>query len=263
MGGLRMLAPRSSRCRRRHAARDLERKSRLQDLRRPGAVPARMRHRGSIHQDAVRNVHRQCRSDQRNVRSAVRPASSRFHGPIPSSRGVGFFDILQTYRGCTTCYNRTLNIGLAALATSEAHTQGREWPDAAIERIRSGGSTGEVAASWRCADEFGFTDTLSALGLLQFGRDPSLALRERPIIGRGPGRGYPTEVKTGMMFSPEAYRPVADGVSAARNEEVVIVTDAGHEGISRFTARVLPIANEYWGSIWQPSTRNSPTRAKP
>ena len=39
--------------------------------------------------------------------------------------------------------------------------------------------------------------------------------------------------------------PAADGYSAARIEEEVVVTDKGHEVISLFPAFELPIANAY------------------
>jgi len=53
------------------------------------------------------------------------------------------------------------------------------------------------------------------------------------------------EIKTGMVFALETYCPAEDGVSAARIEEEVVVTDTGCKLISLFPANDLPIANEY------------------
>jgi Xaa-Pro aminopeptidase len=48
-----------------------------------------------------------------------------------------------------------------------------------------------------------------------------------------------------MVFALETYCPAKDGVSAARIEEEVVVTDKGCKVISLFPAEDLPIANKY------------------
>ena len=48
-----------------------------------------------------------------------------------------------------------------------------------------------------------------------------------------------------MVFALETYCPAADGYSAARIEEEVVVTDKGCQVISLFPAEELPIANRY------------------
>ena len=53
------------------------------------------------------------------------------------------------------------------------------------------------------------------------------------------------EIKEGMVFALETYCPAKDGVSAARIEEEMIVTDKGCQIISLFPAEELPIANKY------------------
>ena len=155
-----------------------------------------------------------------------------------------FFDVLQSYQGYRTCYYRTFNIGMATSVQNEAYVICREWLDAAIELIKPGVGTDEVAAAWPRAEEFGFADELSAFGL-QFGHGHGLALHERPIISRVCSLENPMEIKTGMVFALETYCPAKDGVSAARIEEEVIVTDTGCDVISRFPAQDLPIANRY------------------
>ena len=80
---------------------------------------------------------------------------------------------------------------------------------------------------------------------LQFGHGLGLALPERPIISRAVSLDNPMEIQTGMVFALETYCPAADGFSAARIEEEVVVTDTGCEVISLFPAQDLPIANRY------------------
>ena len=155
-----------------------------------------------------------------------------------------FFDILHSYVGYRTCYYRTFNVGRATPAQHDAYKKCREWLDRAIELIKPGVSTDRVASVWPAAEEFGFPDELSAFGL-QFGHGLGLALHERPIISRLVSLEKPMEIKTGMVFALETYCPAADGYSAARIEEEVVVTDKGCQVITLFPAEELPIANQY------------------
>jgi Xaa-Pro dipeptidase len=155
-----------------------------------------------------------------------------------------FFDILQSFMGYRTCYYRTFNVGKATPAQRDAYKLCREWLDNAIALIKPGVSTDKVASVWPKAEEFGFPDELSAFGL-QFGHGLGLALHERPIISRVISLSHPMEIKEGMVFALETYCPAKDGVSAARIEEEVVVTDTGCRVISLFPAEDLPIANPY------------------
>jgi len=155
-----------------------------------------------------------------------------------------FFDILQSFNGYRTCYYRTFNVGRATPVQRDAYKRCREWLDSAIELIRPGVSTDTVCRVWPEAPEFGFPDEKSAFGL-QFGHGLGLALHERPIISRLVSLDHPMEIKTGMVFALETYCPAADGYSAARIEEEVVVTDKGCKVITHFPAEDLPIANAY------------------
>jgi len=155
-----------------------------------------------------------------------------------------FFDILQAFNGYRTCYYRTFNVGRATPAQHDAYRQCRDWLDRAIELIRPGVATDVVAAVWPAARDFGFPDERAAFGL-QFGHGLGLALHERPIISRLVSLDHPMEIKTGMVFALETYCPAADGFSAARIEEEVVVTDQGCKVITHFPAEDLPIANAY------------------
>lgn len=155
-----------------------------------------------------------------------------------------FFDILQAYNGYRTCYYRTFNVGRATPVQHDAYSRCREWLDRAIELIRPGVSTDKIASVWPAAEEYGFPDEKSAFGL-QFGHGLGLALHERPIISRLVSLDNPMEIKTGMVFALETYCPAADGYSAARIEEEVVVTDTGCQVITHFPAEDLPIANAY------------------
>jgi Xaa-Pro aminopeptidase len=155
-----------------------------------------------------------------------------------------FFDILQAFMGYRTCYYRTFNVVRATPAQHDAYKKCREWLDLAIDLIRPGVSTDEIASVWPKAQDFGFPDELSAFGL-QFGHGLGLNLHERPIISRVVSMEHPTVIKEGMVFALETYCPATDGYSAARIEEEVVVTDKGHTVISLFPAEQLPISAKY------------------
>ena len=135
-------------------------------------------------------------------------------------------------------------MGRATSSQHDAYTKAREWIDAAIEMIKPGISSADVAAGFPACDEFGFDSEFEAFGL-QFGHGLGLGLHERPIISRVNSLDHAQEIKEGMVFALETYCPATDGVSAARIEEEVVVTADGCDVITLFPAEELFIANEY------------------
>ena len=155
-----------------------------------------------------------------------------------------FFDIIQSYMGYRTCYYRTFNVGRATPVQIDAYKKAREWIDAAIQMVRPGVGTDQIAALWPKAEEFGFANEMEAFAL-QFGHGLGVALHERPIISRLISFEQPIEIKEGMVFALETYCPAQDGISAARIEEEVVVTNDGAKVITLFPAQELPVANPY------------------
>jgi Xaa-Pro aminopeptidase len=155
-----------------------------------------------------------------------------------------YFDIIHTFNGYRTCYYRTFAVGRASQAHHDAFKQSREWMDAAIELVRPGTTTDQIAKVWPEAHEFGFEDEMDAFGL-QFGHGVGVGLHERPIISRLNSLETPVEIEEGMLFALETYAPASDGRSAARIEEEVVVTADGCEVITLFPCEELMVANEY------------------
>lgn len=155
-----------------------------------------------------------------------------------------FFDIIHSYNGYRTCYYRTFGVGSATQIQKDAYKQAREWMDRSMAAIRPGVGSDEVAKTLPKAEEFGFDSELEAFGL-QFAHGLGLGLHERPIISRLNSFDDPVELQPGMVFALETYFPASDGVSAARIEEEVIVTETGTELLTLFPAQELFIANEY------------------
>jgi Xaa-Pro dipeptidase len=155
-----------------------------------------------------------------------------------------YFDIIHVFNGYRTCYYRTFVVGRATQAQRDAFKQSREWMDAAIELVKPGASTDEIAKVWPKAEEFGFENEMDAFGL-QFGHGVGVGLHERPIISRLNSIDAPIEIQEGMVFALETYAPAADGRSAARIEEEVVVTADGCKIITLFPCEELMVANAY------------------
>src|SRR6202020_1588227 len=132
----------------------------------------------------------------------------------------------------------------ATSSQRDAYTRARAWMDAAIETVKPGVGTDEVARVWPAATEFGFANEMDAFGL-QFGHGLGLGLHERPIISRLNSLREPIELRAGMVFALETYCPASDGVSAARIEEEIVVTEQGPAILTHFPAQELMIANSY------------------
>jgi Xaa-Pro dipeptidase len=155
-----------------------------------------------------------------------------------------FFDIMHSFNGYRTCYYRTFSVGRSTQAQRDAYARASEWMQAALDAIKPGVSTDQVARLWPAAPEFGLPDEKTAFGL-QFGHGLGLALHERPIISRLSSLDAPMEICKGMVFAVETYCPASDGVSAARLEEEVVVVDDGVQIITRFPSAELFVTNPY------------------
>jgi Xaa-Pro aminopeptidase len=141
-------------------------------------------------------------------------------------------------------YYRTFAVGRATQNQHDAYKRAREYMDAAIDAVKPGVTTDQIARLWPTAEEFGFASEMECFGL-QFGHGVGLALHERPIISRLNSLSHPAEIKEGMVFALETYWPAVDGKSAARIEEEVVVTAEGCDVLTLFPAEELMITNRY------------------
>lgn len=154
-----------------------------------------------------------------------------------------FFDILHSYQGYRTCYYRTFAVGSASRAQRDAYRRSREYMDEAIALVRPGATTADIVAVWPAATEFGFASEEAAFGL-QYGHGVGLSIWEKPIFSRLVSFDHPEVLEEGMVFALETYWPGADGWSAARIEEELVVTADGCEVITKFPAEELLVAGK-------------------
>lgn len=173
-----------------------------------------------------------------------------------------YYDILHSYMGYRTCYYRTFSIGYSSHAMVDAYKRCRDYLDAAIDLIRPGRSTGDVASVWPKAQDFGFPNEEAAFAL-QYGHGIGLAIWEKPVISRLVSLDHPQEIKPGMVFALETYWPSKDGWSAARIEEEIVVTETGHEVITRFPAEKLLVAGAHYYTVGGPLPTVRETEVEP
>ena len=156
-----------------------------------------------------------------------------------------FFDVIHSFMGYRTCYYRTFNVGGVSQPQLDAYKQCREWLDAAIDLVRPGATTDEIASVWPTAQELGFPDEDSCFGL-QFGHGVGVGLYEPPMISRVHSLDCPIELEEGMVFALETYCAATDGRSAARIEEELVVTKNGNRVLTRFPAEELLVAGKVY-----------------
>src|SRR5580693_3455015 len=94
----------------------------------------------------------------------------------------------------------------------------------------------------------GFPNEEAAFGL-QYGHGIGLAIWEKPVISRLVSLEHSYEIKPGMVFALETFWPSKDGWSAARIEEEIVVTETGHEIITRFPAEKLLVAGAHYFTV--------------
>jgi Xaa-Pro dipeptidase len=172
------------------------------------------------------------------------PHPHNFSDRIIRPGDQAFFDVIQSYNGYRTCYYRTFSVVSATTSQRDAYTKAREWMDVAIQAVKPGVGTDDIARLWPAATDFGFASEMAAFGL-QFGHGLGLGLHERPIISRLNSLDHPVEILPGMVFALETYCPASDGFSAARIEEEVVVTPDGPRILTLFPAQDLIVANPY------------------
>jgi Xaa-Pro aminopeptidase len=169
-----------------------------------------------------------------------------------------FFDILHSYNGYRTCYYRCFAVGSASAAMRDAYVRCRDYMDEAIALVKPGATTADIVSVWPRAEEFGFPNEEAAFAL-QYGHGVGLSIWEKPIFSRLVSLDHPEVLEEGMLFALETYWPAADGWSAARIEEEVVVTADGCEVITKFPAEELLVAGQrYWATDGPlPATREA------
>ena len=205
--------------------------------RRAQAGRARERDRRAREQATVRARQRPGGGGQLDLGRAMQPASAQLHRPHHPARRPGLLrhhPLLQRLPDLLLPHLRSRQRDARA-STTPTRRRGSGWTRRS-PRSSPASRTDVVARVLPRAQDFGFENELAAFGL-QFAHGLGLGLHERPIISRLNSLENPVELQAGMVFAMETYCPASDGISAARIEEEVVVTDYGTEILTKFPAQ--------------------------
>jgi len=144
-----------------------------------------------------------------------------------------FIDIGNTFNGYKTCYYRTFICGVPNKYQEEAYERASKWLSDALDIIKPGATTAEIASVWPTAEELGFPNEDVAFGL-QVGHGIGVGLHERPAISRLFSIDHPDVIKEGMCMAVETWSAAEDGSGAARIEEEIFVTKDGCKLITNY-----------------------------
>ena len=160
------------------------------------------------------------------------------HPHYPSDRIIQagdmvFVDVMVQFMGYRTCCYRCFVCGKPNKYQVEAYEKASKWLSDALDAIKPGATTADVAAVWPKAEDFGYKSEEEAF-LLQYAHGIGLSGPERPIISRRDSINFPEPIKKGMVIAVETYCPAEDGSGAGRIEEEVVVTKDGCEIITNY-----------------------------
>lgn len=141
-----------------------------------------------------------------------------------------------TYMGYHICYYRTFSVGSPPQQLVDAYEKALDWLYRAIEIIKPGVTTKEVAEQWPpCEEEW--SDILVAYEDQTAGSNWAhgigLSLYELPLIWRGCSLDNPLVLEEGMTFAIETQHGVP-GIGGVRLEEMICVTEDGVEVLSQW-----------------------------
>jgi Xaa-Pro aminopeptidase len=151
-----------------------------------------------------------------------------------------FIDIISHFLGYATCYYRTFAVTRSTQKQRDLYKRALEWLERSIEVVRPGATTADIAEQWPSAEELGYDNEIDALGL-QVGHGVGLSNHEKPIITRAVSLAMPAPIEAGMHFALETF--AGDGDDGARIESQVVVTEKGHEVITKWPCEELMVCD--------------------
>jgi Xaa-Pro aminopeptidase len=166
------------------------------------------------------------------------PNSHDFSDRLIRPGDLVFMDIMSHYLGYSTCYYRTFAVTSATQKQRDVYKRCLHDLMAAVDLIKPGVSTAEVAAVWPKAQDQGFKDEVDAQGT-QSGHGIGLSIHEKPYIYRVLSFDHPTILEPGMCMALETF--YGEGQDGARIEIEVIVTETGKKIITQFPYEALVV----------------------
>jgi Xaa-Pro aminopeptidase len=154
-----------------------------------------------------------------------------------------YFDIIHVFNGYRTCYYRTFVVGRATQAQRDAFKQSREWMDGAIDLVKPGNTTDQIAKVWPEAEEFGFETRWTPSVSSSVTGSGSDSTNGRSSVASTHST-TPIEIKEGMVFALETYAPAGTAARPPASKR-----RGGHRRrakvITLFPCEELMVANAY------------------
>lgn len=195
-------------------------------------------------------MHKKCYDLGGRIYSGVFVASGPAAWPNPrdeTDRVIQPGDIVyaDTYNsrfmGYTTCYYRTFSCGKASQKAKDDYAKSLEWVYKAIDVIKPGITTKEIAEQWPPGPEIWndihiyYEDQTAGSN---WGHGIGLTLYEPPIIWREASLNDPVVIEEGMTFAVETQHGTP-GMHGVRIEEVVHVTKTGVEILTKWPVQEI------------------------
>jgi Xaa-Pro dipeptidase len=147
-----------------------------------------------------------------------------------------YIDVVNVFNGYKTCYYQTFCCGNPSAKQLEVHKQCYDWLWSAIDMVKPGITTAELAKAWPSAEELGYKDEAEAWAL-QIGHGVGITHWAKPVISRLFSLDHPEEIQENMVIALETY--AGAGSQGVRIEEMVVVTKDGYRRLTKFPSEHL------------------------
>jgi Xaa-Pro dipeptidase len=147
-----------------------------------------------------------------------------------------YIDVVNVFNGYKTCYYQTFVCGKPSPKQLEVHKQCRDWLWKAIDQIKPGVTTAEIASVWPSAEELNYDNESTAFAL-QLGHGVGITHWAKPVISRMFSLEHPEEIQENMVLALETY--AGSGSDGVRIEEMLVVTKNGHRLLTKFPSEHL------------------------
>jgi len=147
-----------------------------------------------------------------------------------------YIDVVNVFNGYKTCYYQTFVCGKPSAKQLHVYKQCRDWLWSAIDRVKPGVTTADIASVWPSAGEIGYENESQAFAL-QLGHGVGITHWAKPVISRLFSLEHPEEIKENMVIALETY--AGSGNDGARIEEMLAVTKDGCRMLTKFPSENL------------------------
>lgn len=157
-----------------------------------------------------------------------------------------YIDVVNVFNGYKTCYYQTFCCGKPSSKQLDVYKQCHDWLWTAIDMVKAGITTADIAKAWPSANELGYENEAEAFAL-QLGHGVGITHWAKPVISRLFSLDHPEEIRENMVLALETY--AGSGNEGVRIEEMLAVTKDGYRLLTKFPSEHL-ISCPLVGSVY-------------